>query len=283
MRQIFIEEFGRAEADLRRAQAANDWAGQEAPYFSACFNRIRSRVQGLLEFRQFAEFNAAAERRIDRSQRRESNPRWSRSAAFHHWVIDFYFFIILPLQCVRLSGALIRDDLQADTLGFLLTRPLSRARLVVAKYLAQTGWLQLMMLIEALLLFAAGGLQHIAGTANLLPLFLATQFLAVLAWSALGLFLGLVSNRYIALALVYGAFVEMGIGSIPTNINTLSVMRHLKSLLSRNETLQNIYDWTTRGMPYSVAALLVATGVFLTLSALLFTFLEYHHTAEMQK
>jgi ABC-type transport system involved in multi-copper enzyme maturation permease subunit len=187
------------------------------------------------------------------------------------------------LQCVKASGGLIRDELQADTLSFLVTRPLSRARLLVLKYLTQTAWLQLVLLAQTLLLFAVGGLRQIPSLGALLPLFLAAQFLAVLTWSALGVFLGQVAKRYMAVALVYGFIVELGIGRIPTNINTLSMMRHLKTLLSHNSALQGIYDWSATGVPMALGALALATALFLTLAALLFTFKEYHQTAEMQK
>ena len=118
---------------------------------------------------------------------------------------------------------------------------------------------------------------------SLLPLFLAAQILAVPAWSALGLFLGQVTKRYLAIALLYGLIVEMGIGRIPTNINTLSLVRHLKTLLTHNPALHTLYDWTATGVPLSVGALVFAAALFLTLAALLFTFREYHQTAEMQK
>lgn len=209
--------------------------------------------------------------------------RWGRSTTFCRWLIGFYFFMILPLNCVRTCGGLIRDELQADTLSFLTTRPLSRARLMAIKYLCQTGWLQIVMLIETLLLFAVGHLMHIPALGALIPVFLATQFLAVLAWSALGTLLGQVTKRYMALAMVYGLIVEMGIGSIPTNINTLSLMRHLKTLLAHNAALQNIYEWSVNRIPVSMGALALATGIFLSLAMLLFTFKEYHHTVEMQK
>jgi len=173
--------------------------------------------------------------------------------------------------------------LQADKLGFLVTRPLSRARLVLLKYLAQTAWVQILLLVETVLLFVAGGLREIPALGSLLALFLGVQFLAVLAWSSLGIFLGQVTKRYMALALLYGLIVEMGIGRIPTNINALSLTTHLKTLLSQNAAVQSVYDWTSKGLPLSVSALVVATGIFLTLAALLFTFIEYHHTVEMQK
>jgi hypothetical protein len=95
--------------------------------------------------------------------------------------------------------------------------------------------------------------------------------------------LGQVTKRYMALAMVYGLIVEMGIGSIPTNINTLSLMRHLKTLLAHNAALQNIYEWSVNRIPVSMGALALATGIFLSLAMLLFTFKEYHHTVEMQK
>jgi ABC-type transport system involved in multi-copper enzyme maturation permease subunit len=209
--------------------------------------------------------------------------QWNRTAPFYHWLIDLYFFILVPLNCVRMCGALIRDVLDADTLGFLTTRPLSRSRLLCVKYIAQIGWLQIWLFIQTLLLFAAGALKQIPDLATLLPLFFGAQFLAILAWGALGLFLGLVSKKYMALALVYGSIVEMGIGRIPTNINTLSLMRHLKALLGHNPALESIYNWPATGFLGPAGALLLGALFFLFLAALMFTYREYHHTTEMQK
>jgi len=138
-------------------------------------------------------------------------------------------------------------------------------------------------LVEGLLLFGAGALRHIPQLGTLLPLFLAAQFLAVPAWSALGLFLGQITKRYLPVALVYGLIVELGIGDIPTNINTLSMMRHLKTLLSNDPALQSLYEWSGTGVVLPVGALLLGAALFLALAAVLFTFREYHAAAEMQK
>jgi len=281
--QIFQEEFARTEKELYRSDSPETSADRVKAAVQACYGRIGQRIEPVLTEAQFARFENFRQRSVQWSRNRANEPLWNWTAPFYHWLIDFYFFVILPLNCVRLCGGLIRDELQADTLGFLTTRPVSRARLLVAKYLSQTAALQILMLIETLLLFAAGGRRHIPSLGTLLPLFIGTQLLAVFAWSALGTLLGLVSKRYVAVALVYGLIVELGIGRIPTNINTLSVMRHLKTLLAHNPALQSIYEWPGKGAPLSVGALALATGVFLTLAALLFTFVEYHHTAEMQK
>jgi hypothetical protein len=279
---IFSEEFARPEMAPAEGQSAEAGASREREQIQACYERIRARARTVLDETQFNRFRSFEKLTVAQAQQ-QVRPRWGRTEPFYHWLIDFYFFVVLPLQCVRGCGGVIRDELQADTLGFLLTRPVSRARLLVLKYLTQTGWLQLLLLVETLLLFLAGSLRQIPALSSLLPLFLAAQILAVLAWSALGLLLGQITKRYLAIALLYGFIVEMGIGRIPTNINTLSLVRHLKTLLAHNPAVQALYEWNGAGAPLSLGALAFAAGLFLTLAALLFTFMEYHQTAEMQK
>ena len=280
VQQIFVEEFTRSEKDARESEDGD----QRNERLKGCYDRIQSRAQPILDAAQFTQLQNFARRNVQANATVSNlGPVWTRTSPFYHWLIDFYFFIALPLNCVRLCGGLIRDELQTDTLGFLTTRPLGRGRLLILKYLSQVGWLQMLLLIQTVLLFTAGSLRQIPSLGTLLPLFLAAQFLAVFAWSALGIFLGQITKRYIAMAIGYGAIVELGIGRIPTNINNLSLTRHLKTLLAHNPALQSTYEWMSTGVPLSVSALVIAAGLFLGLAALLFTFLEYHHTAEMQK
>lgn len=280
--QIFSEEFSRL--DRSPAQTLSGDAGVTARMdeLKASYERIQARAQTVLDENQLAPFQAFKKRQLLLGQGR-IQPIWGRTEPFYHWLLDFYFFVILPLQCVRASGGLIRDELQADTLGFLLTRPLSRARLLLLKYATQTAWLEIVLLLETLLLFGVAAFRQLPGLGSLLPLLLAAQVLAVPAWSALGVFLGQVTKRYMPLALLYGLIVEMGIGRIPTNINSLSLIRHLKSFLAHLSALQDVYKWVPESVLTSLGALLFAACLFVTLAALLFTFREYHQTAEMQK
>jgi hypothetical protein len=285
---IFAEEFAKAESAWRETKSPDSRSTGQNAQIKACYERISKRVERVLSEQQFAQWVTYKQELLSQTNKGNRDqpgvlPGWGRTSPFYHWLIDFYFFVILPLSCVGACGALIREELQNDTLGFLTTRPLTRARLMIVKYLSQSAWLQIVVLVQALLLFAAGGLRQIPNLGTLLPLFLAIQFLAVFTWSALGALLGLVSKRYMAIALLYGFIVEMGIGRIPTNVNTLSMIRHLKSLLAHNAALQEVYEWPMRGIPFSLAALAFGTVVFVSLAACMFTFKEYHHTAEMQK
>jgi len=283
LQQIFDEEYERGEEEYRAIPSPETSVDQQRDLVQSCHKRILDRAKSVLDERQFAQFLPLDKGFVTGAQNRIGEPAWNRTAPFYRWLIDFYFFIVLPLCCVRSCGGLIRDELQTDTLGFLTTRPVRRGTLVVAKYLCQVASLEVAALMEGLLLLWAGALREIPAIGDLLPLFLAVQFLAVPAWGALGLFLGQVTKRYLPLAVVYGLIVELGIGDIPTNINTLSLMRHLKTLLSFNPALESLFQWTSGDVVVPEAALLLAVAVFVALAALLFTLREYHPATEMHK
>jgi hypothetical protein len=285
--RILSEEMPRGETSWQEQPNENAEARQkrQKDHIIEGYSRITTRAKTVLDDAQYAQFESFEESNRDNALRRVSEVEvpWSRTEPFYHWLMDFYFFIILPLTCVRGCGPLIRDELQADTLGFLITRPVGRARLLIAKYATQVAWLEIILLLETHLLFAAGAARQVDSLGALLPLVLGVQILVVPAWSALGLLLGQLTARYMAMALLYGAIVEMGIGRIPTNINTLSIIRHLQTLLTHNHGLQGIYAWPSGGTATAIGALLVAPVLFLSIAALLFSLVEYHHAAEMQK
>ncbi len=202
---------------------------------------------------------------------------------FLRWTIDFYLLLLLPLYCLSVCGGMIRDELQADTFGFLATRPVSRARLFLTKYLCHLIWLQGLAALHGGLLVAAGLARHVPAMGSLGFSLLTTQILAVVAYSALSALLGLLHQRYMVLGIIYGFIVEMGIGRIPTNINNLSLSRHLRTILGNQPAIHEHYEWSADGTASSIVIMAAATVVFLGLAALTFTIKEYHAAEEMHK
>jgi hypothetical protein len=258
-------------------------ASQQADQIQAYYDRVGKRAETILNADQLTVFQKVQAAKLQRSLERASGFPQHETKPYFRWLVDVYFLIFLPLFCLAVCGAMIRDELQADTLGFLVTRPLTRARLFVLKYLCHMTWLQIVIAVHCVLLFAVGNLRQVPGVNALFPLFFGVEILAVLAWSALSSLLGLINNKYMVLGLVYGFVVEMGIGRIPTNINSLSLTRHIKAILANSDTLAQMYDWSSKGTLFSIGMMCLATVLFASLAAVLFTFREYHHVEEMQK
>lgn len=206
-----------------------------------------------------------------------------RSEVFFDWTVDFYLSLLLPLYSLSVCGAMIRDELQANTIGFLLTRPVRRSWLFLLKFVCNLGWVQLMGLVVAGLLLLVGTSRQIDQLTAFAPIFLGAQVLAIFAYGALGALFGLIGQRYMVLGVIYGAVVEVGIGQLPTNLNNLSLLRHLHTLLANIEPLQPFYDWSPDRTWFSILILLVAPVIVLAVGAVLFTLREYHATEEMRK
>ena len=202
---------------------------------------------------------------------------------FHRIVIDLYFFVVVPIFCLINFGSMIRDELQDDTITFLITRPVSRAKVYLLKYITLSLWLQIILFGNALGFWVVGLYLEIPSITSLTSLIIVTQALAVFAIGALSSLLGMFTQKYIIAGVAYGFIVEFGIGQIPTNINVLSISRHLKTLLARNTELMSMYDWPSTGGTFSLGMIFGATALFLTAGALLFNYREYHHTEDMQK
>jgi ABC-type transport system involved in multi-copper enzyme maturation permease subunit len=206
-----------------------------------------------------------------------------KTEPYLNWLAPFYLLLLLPLYCLSVFGAMIREDLQANTLGFLTTRPLTRARLFFLKFACELVWFQLVAAVAGSLLLMVGALRDVPGTAGLVPLFLGVQALAILAYGALSALVGLLTPRYMVLGILYGFIVEIGIGRIPTNIHNLSLAHHIRTLLANSEMIQGLFLWSATGTARSVGLMAGAVVVFLIAGAALFTWREYHHVEEMQK
>lgn len=205
------------------------------------------------------------------------------TGAFLDWTVHLYLDLLLPLLCLVVCGGMIRDEVQDDTLGFLVTRPVTRARIYVAKYLCQLPWLQAVALVNGGLLTVVGLHVGVEDAASLAWRVLVAGSFSVLAYGALGGLFGLITRRYIVLGLVYGFIVEVGIGHIPTNINSLSMMRHVQTLLAGHAGVADRYDWTPGGAATGLVIMGATALVALVAGAVLFTWKEFQPGQEAPK
>jgi ABC-type transport system involved in multi-copper enzyme maturation permease subunit len=201
----------------------------------------------------------------------------------YYWFIGLYLQVILPFFCLSVFGDLIREEIQGNTLVFFTTRPVTRAQLLLTKFVCLLAWVEVLALGNSLCLVLVGMIYHLEQMASLAGYLLSTQSLAVLAFGSLSALLGLIQKRFLVLGVIYGFVVEVGIGQIPTNINTLSMTRHVKTLMGNHSVLGPYFNWSPEGTGTSVLALLIASGLFLAAASLLFSFREFLHGEEMQK
>lgn len=203
--------------------------------------------------------------------------------SFLDWSVHLFLELLAPFYCLVVCGAMMRDEAQEETLGFLITRPITRARLFLGKYLCLMAWLQVVVGVNGGLLVAGGYAKGIEAALPLAGLILGAGALAVLAYSALGALFGLLSRRYVVLGLVYGFLVEIGIGHIPTNINSLSMMRHVHTILANHEAVRDRFGWSPEGTGVAILIMLVAAAVALTAGALFFTVKEFQVSRDNPK
>ena len=207
----------------------------------------------------------------------------TQSNAFYMFTVDFYMLLALPLICLTAFGGMVRDDLQEDTVCFLLTRPMKRWQFFLSKYLSHLVWTQITSALTLLAFGVAGTLRGVDDVPNLILTLLLVQIPAIMVYGAISSLMGLITKKYLVFGIIYGFVVEFGIGQIPTNINTLAMTNHLKSLLTKYAPLAEHLELAPGSSVKAIAATIIVSLVFLTLSSIMFTMREYNHSDEMSK
>tara|TARA_B100001964_G_scaffold159799_1_gene175458 strand:- start:79 stop:762 length:684 start_codon:yes stop_codon:yes gene_type:complete len=197
-----------------------------------------------------------------------------QAGIFNGRMIYFYLLTLMPLTCLSVCGSMMREEASANTLCFYTTRPLKRAEMFLLFYFGNIAWLQVLFGMLTLMLFGVAAIRGVDGLGELLPVFLVTQFLALMAWGALCGMLGMAHQRYIVVGVVYGLLVEIGIANIPTNIANIALSHHIHTMLAHHSPLGLVFGWSTEGRVMSIACLGIGTLLFLGIGALLFTLRE---------
>ena len=200
--------------------------------------------------------------------------RYGRGTDFLLWTAEFYLGISVPVMSFLSGASAIRDEMKSSTADYVLTRPVRRFHLVVFRYLSHVACSQLFYFALLGGLMALAAVLHVPDVFNHTPQILLAQVLAVLCYNGLGFLLGVLSERYLVLGIIYAGTVELAVGRIPTQLNHLSMLHQLSSLLPFLNS-NGVGLITTVPSPVSVTlSLLGYTAVCVTLCGVVFSHRE---------
>jgi len=202
---------------------------------------------------------------------------------FQALMVPLFLQIVLVFVTLVDATALIREEIDDNTLPFLLTRPVSKPVVALSKY---AGFLvgALVLLLPPVLV-SYGVTEAYAGTAlgtdaDVLAGFLAVTALAVLAYGALFFFLSVVLRKPLFVGLLIGFVWESISGTLPGSVPKLSLIFYLRSLLKGLIGVSPLSDFKTDVSAPLAAAILVAFAlVMVVLAAFMFQNMEFRQKA----
>lgn len=147
---------------------------------------------------------------------------------FSNWVVFSTFAtFLLPLWSLSFATDALGRDREAGSLIWLLTRPLSRPAIYLAKFLAVLPWsLGFNLCGFALLCWVAGPPGYLA-----LQLYWPAVFWGTLAFCALFQLLGACLARAGILAILYAFFLETLMGNLPGYLKRASISFYTRCLM----------------------------------------------------
>ena len=182
-------------------------------------------------------------------------------------------FLILVLALFY-GTSICSEDVEAKTLAYVTTRPVSKPAIVVGKYLAYTLITILMAGAGTVFSFFTLNAERLLQPSLYLELFraLAVLSLGLMTYNAFFTFFGAVFRRAIFFGLVFGFGWENVIQYFPGSTQRFAIIHYLKSLLPYSASKVSILTFRlepTAPAP-AVLVLFLITAVFLGLACLAF-------------
>ncbi len=198
-------------------------------------------------------------------------------------MVPLFVQIVLVFVTLVDSSALIREEIDDNTLPYLLTRPMSKPALALSKYLGYLAAALALLLPPVLVSY--GVTEAYAGTglgtdADVLWGFLGVTTLAVLAYGALFFFLSVVLRKPLTVGLLIGFVWENIVGSLPGSVPKLSLIYYLKSVLRGTIGVGPLSGFSPDVSAPLAAGILVAFAAAMAiLAAVLFQSMEFRQKA----
>lgn len=183
-------------------------------------------------------------------------------------MVILLLMFLLPVLSLIYGASMIRNEMDDRSIVQVVTAPLDRRISYLGYYIGLVMVLCLLITVVT----AIGGLAFLAfspereGGAQLIVTFIALQYLGVLVYSALFLFLGTLMRQPIYLGLLYVFIWEGFIGSVPGSIGDLTI-RHQLQVIASELTDHGSVAWTSGDWAISLLSIVILTAVLLVAGA----------------
>jgi len=198
---------------------------------------------------------------------------------FQILLIPLFFQLVLIFVTLVNASTLIRDEIEDNTLPYLLTRPISKPALVFYKYVAYLASALVLLVPSIVLAYGVTELHTqspFSADLDVLSGFLITTILGSAAYGALFLFISVLVRRPLAVGLLIGFLWESVVGNIPGDVRKLSVIHYLKSILKDTISVTPLSIYSTDvSAAISVIVLIGFSIAMVVLSILVFQQMEF--------
>jgi ABC-type transport system involved in multi-copper enzyme maturation permease subunit len=142
-------------------------------------------------------------------------------------VLGAFLAFVLPLFTLAYATAAFGTDRESRSLVWLMTRPIPRSGIYLAKFLGALPWCVFFGLGGFAVLCLAGGEYGRQALAMYWP----AAVMATVAFSALFHLIGAIFRRPVVVGLVYVFFFEALVGSLPGSLKLLSLTFYARCLM----------------------------------------------------
>ncbi len=202
---------------------------------------------------------------------------------FQVLMVPLFLQVVLIFVTLVNAAPLIREEIEDNTLPYLLTRPIGKPAIVAWKY---AGYLVAVLVLLLPPFVLAYGVTEVYGglalgtDSDVLAGFLVATVLGSAAYGALFLFISVVLRKPLAVGLLIGFVWESIVGSIPGNVPKFSVIYYLRSILKEMIDVGPLSGFPTDVSAGVAAAVLVGLSVaFLVAAMVVFQRNEFRQKA----
>ncbi|MBN1786750.1 MAG: hypothetical protein JW825_07185 [Candidatus Methanofastidiosa archaeon] len=179
-----------------------------------------------------------------------------------------YIQLMLLLVTLINSTSLIRDEISAKTIGFLVTRSISRGEVALSRYLAHIAVNFFLVALPVALSYTYIGLVEggLSSNLDILGPYLLMILAGVFAYGAFFYLLGILVRHPLMIGLLFAFLWELVLSNMPGRIPYITIMFYIRSLGAEMITSGSIARYDSISGILALGVLSALTLVLLMLS-----------------